>query len=148
MDVTVRPMIAADHAAWAPLWGAYLTFYDSAVGDDVSKATFARLIDPSRTERSAFVAVLDDEIIGFVHYITHAHNWRLEDVVYLQDLFVTKAARGKGAARALIQRVYTTADASGTPSVYWMTQEFNHTARKLYDQVATLTPFVKYQRPI
>ena len=32
------------------------------------------------------------------------------------------------------------------PSVYWLTQEFNATARKLYDRVAMLTPFVKYQR--
>lgn len=147
MTVTIRPLETTDQDAWGQLWQAYLTFYASAVPDDVSAATFARLTDPHRTERAAFVAVLDGDIIGFVHYITHAHNWRLEDVVYLQDLFVTQAARGKGAARALIQRVYDTADANGTPSVYWMTQEFNHSARKLYDQVATLTPFVKYQRP-
>jgi GNAT superfamily N-acetyltransferase len=85
--------------------------------------------------------------VGFVHYITHAHNWRIEDVIYLQDLYVVETARGQGAARALIAQVYATGDVNGTPVVYWMTQEFNHTARGLYDQVATLTPFVKYQRP-
>jgi GNAT superfamily N-acetyltransferase len=147
MTVTIRPMDATDQQAWRALWQDYLTFYKSELAEDISEATFARLTDPARTERAAFVAVFEGDIIGFVHYITHAHNWRLEDVVYLQDLFVTKAARGKGAARALIQRVYDTADENGTPSVYWMTQEFNHSARKLYDQVATLTPFVKYQRP-
>jgi len=30
--------------------------------------------------------------------------------------------------------------------VYWLTQDFNHTARNLYDRVAQLTPFIKYQR--
>lgn len=147
MDITIRPLTHSDQEAWMPLWQAYLTFYNATVPDAVSKATFDRLTAPARSERAAFVAVLDDKIIGFVHYITHAHNWRLEDVIYLQDLYVTQSARGKGAARALIDRVYSTADENGTPSVYWMTQEDNITARKLYDQVATLTPFVKYQRP-
>jgi len=31
-------------------------------------------------------------------------------------------------------------------SVYWMTQEFNHTARQLYDRIAKKTPFVQYAR--
>lgn len=147
MKLRIRPMDARDHAKWETLWQAYLTFYETRLPDDVTAATFARLTDPSRYERAAFVAEIDDEIVGFVHYITHAHNWRLEDVIYLQDLYVAETARGQGAARALIEQVYATADANGTPSVYWMTQEFNHTARGLYDKVATLTPFVKYQRP-
>jgi GNAT superfamily N-acetyltransferase len=146
MSITIRAMAPVDREAWEPLWQDYLTFYGSAVLDDVAEATFQRLTDPQHTERAAFVAILDDTIIGFVQYIIHAHNWRLEDVIYLQDLYVAKNARGKGAARALIERVYRTADKNGTPSVYWTTQDFNHTARKLYDQVATLTPFVKYQR--
>ena len=54
--------------------------------------------------------------------------------------------RRHGVAKALIQSVYEVADENGTSSVYWMTQEFNHDARKLYDQIASLTPFVKYQR--
>ncbi|MBU2936262.1 MULTISPECIES: GNAT family N-acetyltransferase [Pacificibacter] len=147
MNITIRSLTRTDQEAWKPLWQAYLTFYESAVPDAVSEATFNRLTDPAQSERAAFVAVLDDKIIGFVHYITHAHNWRLEDVIYLQDLYVAPSARGKGAARALINRVYSAADENGTPSVYWMTQESNVTARNLYDQVATLTPFVKYQRP-
>ena len=48
--------------------------------------------------------------------------------------------------RALIEAVYAAADRYGTPSGYWMTQEFNAEARKLYDRIATLTPFIKYSR--
>ena len=56
------------------------------------------------------------------------------------------SVRGQGVGRALIEAVYAAADAAGCPSVYWMTQEFNAEARKLYDRIATLTPFIKYQR--
>ena len=56
------------------------------------------------------------------------------------------AHRGAGVGRALIESVYHAADANATPSVYWLMQEFNHTARQLYDRVATVTPFIKYTR--
>ena len=84
--------------------------------------------------------------VGIVHYIYHAHNWRAEDVCYLQDLFAEEHVRGQGIGRALIEAVYAAADANGTPSVYWMTQHFNTNARLLYDRVGSLTPFLKYSR--
>ena len=64
----------------------------------------------------------------------------------MQDLFTLKEVRRQGIAKALIQAVYKAADTNGTPSVYWMTQEFNKKARTLYDQVASLTPFIIYER--
>jgi GNAT superfamily N-acetyltransferase len=70
----------------------------------------------------------------------------VEDVCYLQDLYVDPQARGTGAGRALIEAVYAAADANGTPSVYWLTQDHNTTARQLYDRIAKVTPFIKYQR--
>ena len=45
-----------------------------------------------------------------------------------------------------IEAVYAEADRRGTPAVYWLTQDFNEPARRLYDRVANLTPFVKYTR--
>ena len=57
-----------------------------------------------------------------------------------------EAARGTGAGRALIEAVYAAADAAGCPSVYWLTQDFSATARRLYDRVAKKTPFIVYRR--
>ncbi|MBL4918046.1 GNAT family N-acetyltransferase [Szabonella alba] len=144
--VTIRPLRPGDRVEWAALWSGYLAFYETTLPETVFEATFARLTDPARAHQNAFVAERDGRLIGLVHYIYHAHNWRAEDVCYLQDLFVTPEARGTGAARALIEAVYAAADANGTPAVYWMTQEFNATARRLYDRVAKVTPFVKYVR--
>lgn len=145
--VTIRPMTPDDRPQWEALWQGYLTFYKSEVAPNVTAVTFDRLTAPDAVERGAFVAEVDGALVGMVHYIYHAHNWRIEDVCYLQDLFVNEAARGKGAARALIEAVYAQADANGTSSVYWLTQEDNTTARALYDRVAQKTPFIKYQRP-
>ncbi len=142
----IRPLAPADEPHWRTLWTAYLEFYESAVPEEVYATTFARLSDPDRPQQFAFVAEQDGTLVGLVHVIQHPHNWRLEDVCYLQDLYVAPEARGTGAGRALIEAVYAEADRRGTPSVYWMTQEFNAEARRLYDRIATLTPFIKYQR--
>jgi GNAT superfamily N-acetyltransferase len=146
MNLTIRPLIAADQTEWRALWTAYLEFYNAAVPDAVYDATFKRLRDPKVPEMFARLAVLDDVPVGLVHAIQHRHCWRIEDVIYLQDLFVAPRIRGTGAGRALTEAVYREADARGCPSVYWMTQDFNIDARKLYDRIATLTPFIKYQR--
>ena len=146
MTLSIRPLAAADFDAWCRLWRAYLAFYQTTLADDIYDVTFSRLVAPDHPALNAFVAVSDGSIAGLVHYIYHPHNWRQEDVCYLQDLFVDPAYRGAGVGRALIKAVYHAADANDAPSVYWLTQDFNHTARQLYDRVATVTPFIKYTR--
>ena len=146
-DIRVRPLEAADEREWRRLWTGYLEFYESTVSEEVYETTFARLLDPNRDHQVCLLAVdSSDAPVGLVHYIVHTHNWRVEDVVYLQDLFVDPARRGQSIGRALIEAVYAAADERGTPSVYWLTQEFNEPGRRLYDRVAQLTPFIKYQR--
>lgn len=146
MTLTIRPITAADESDWRRLWTAYLEFYESGVPEEVYRTTFARLLDPARPQQNGLLAHRDGQAAGLVHYIFHPHNWRLEDVCYLQDLYTAPAFRGGGVGRALIEAVYAAADERGAPSVYWLTQDFNETARVLYDRVANLTPFIKYQR--
>jgi GNAT superfamily N-acetyltransferase len=97
-------------------------------------------------EFRGLIATLDGRPVGLVHYLFHRHGWKIENVCYLQDLYADPEVRGKGIGRALIEAVYAAADAEGCPSVYWLTQDFNETARRLYDRIGKLTPFVKYSR--
>lgn len=143
--MTIRPLTAEDQPQWRKLWTGYLAFYDTSVSEDVMATAFARFLDPARPQW-ALVAEQDRRLIGLVHYIFHPHNWRIEDVCYLQDLYVDPAVRGGGTGRALIEAVYAAADANGTPSVYWLTQDFNTGARQLYDRIGRVTPFIRYQR--
>ena len=96
---------------------------------------------------SCFVAKLDGRLAGLTHYLFHRHAWKVERVCYLQDLYARPETRGNGVGRALIQAVYDEANRQEAPAVYWLTQDSNHTARKLYDRIGKLTPFLKYQRP-
>lgn len=145
-DVTVRPVRAGDYDPWCALWRGYLTFYEASVPEAVYQSTFARLTGDDPQDFHGFVAERDGALIGLTHYLFHRHCWRIENVCYLQDLYATPESRGTGVGRALIEAVYARADAAGAPNVYWLTQEFNTTARQLYDRIGTLTPFIKYQR--
>jgi GNAT superfamily N-acetyltransferase len=146
MPLKIRPLMAEDRTYWGQMWGDYLSFYETDVAPEIYETTFARLIDSTNPVQNALFAELDGAAVGIVHYIYHAHNWRAENVCYLQDLYAKEAVRGQGIGRALIEAVYAAADANGTPSVYWMTQDFNENARLLYDRIGTLTPFIKYSR--
>ena len=142
----VRPLRREDEAAWRRLWGAYLAFYGTTLPGAVHAASFARLVDPEVTDYRGLLAWRDDTPVGLANVIFHRHGWQLEDICYLQDLFVDGEVRGTGAGRALIEAVYAMADANGTPNVYWLTQEFNTKARALYDRIGRATPFIKYVR--
>lgn len=147
MAVAIRRIHAGDEAQWRSLWAKYLAYYESSVSESVFCETFRRLLSEDSGEFRGLVAQSEDgNLVGIVHYLFHRHCWRIENVTYLQDLFVDPAVRGGGVGRALMEAVYEAADAAGAPSVYWLTEEFNSTARKLYNRVGKATPFIKYSR--
>jgi len=143
---TIRDLRPTDRAQWAPLWDGYLEFYNTALDPEVTKTTFARLNDPAEP---MFALVAEDEtgaLIGVTHCVLHRGTWAIGDFCYLEDLFVSPAARGRGVGRALIEAVYARADANGWSRVYWLTHETNAEARQLYDRVARNLGFIQYRR--
>ncbi|CAN0655102.1 diamine N-acetyltransferase [Nitratireductor aquimarinus] len=145
-EITIRPLARSDEPEWRRLWTAYLEFYKTSVPEEVYATTWERLFDDGDYEPNGLIAEVDGKPVGLVHYMFHRTCWSVGNNCYLQDLYADPAIRGKGIGRALIEAVYEKADAAGAANVYWMTQDFNETARKLYDRIAKLTPFIKYQR--
>lgn len=142
----IRPLAADDHEQWLDLWNGYLAFYETTVPPNVTAVTWSRILDP---EAPILGLCADDgsgALLGFVHYLFHPVTWATGPRCYLEDLFTSPAARGRGVGRSLVEAVYAAADARGADQVYWLTQEFNATARRLYDQIASATPFIKYRR--
>ena len=146
--IRVRPLQPDDRPVWDDLWRAYLEFYETELPQEIYDTHFERMMGDEPYDFKGMVAELDGQLVGLVHYVFHRHGWKIENTCYLQDLYVAPTARGTGAGRALIEAVYEAADKAGAPSVYWTTQDFNETARKLYDRIAVKTPFIKYAREI
>lgn len=124
----IRLVSADDHAAWLPLWQAYLRFYNTELPQAVSQSTWQRLLDDREPTHGA-LAWNGDAAVGLVHFIYHRSNWSIENSCYLQDLLVTEHSRGTGVGRQLIEFVYTTAKADGCCKVHWLTHETNASSK-------------------
>jgi GNAT superfamily N-acetyltransferase len=142
----VRSLRPEDRQQWQPLWDGYNLFYERVLPGEITEVTWARFFDADEPVFAA-VAERDGEVVGLVHYLYHRNTTMIEDICYLQDLFTAPEARGMGVGRALIEHVYGEAAAAGLSRVYWQTHEANR-ARKLYGQVAELTPFRRYVKDL
>ncbi len=147
LSLTVRPVAASDESQWRDLWQAYLAFYETELPETTYRDTFRRLI-AGDAGMYGLLAVSDGAALGLVHYLYHQNFWKPAPICYLQDLFTTPAARGKGVARTLMQAVFAAAAKSGSPDVYWLTAETNYAGRLLYDQLGAKTPFIVYERAV
>ncbi|MEO8431516.1 MAG: GNAT family N-acetyltransferase [Acidobacteriota bacterium] len=142
----VRPVTAADRAQWEPLWVGYNAFYGRpSLPSEITEATWSRFLDPTEPVH-ALVAEEEGRLLGLAHYLFHRSTIFVGPTCYLQDLFTSEEARGRGVGRSLIESVSERAAEGGARRVYWHTHESNATAMRLYDRVAERSGFVVYRR--
>jgi GNAT superfamily N-acetyltransferase len=147
MTLTIRAIEEKDKSQWLKLWAGYLEFYKSTISPEQTELTWKRLIN-NELKMFGFVAESEDGIIGFTHCLFRPSTWTETDYCYLEDLFVDPNIRGKGVGRALIDKVVDLAKQKESKRVYWTTQEFNKTARVLYDSITNVSEFVQYRLPL
>ncbi len=148
-NISIRFVTHQDYDQWLPLWEGYNTFYGrsgpTALAPEITRITWSRFFDAYEPVY-ALVAESEGKLLGLTHYILHRSTTSITPVCYLQDLFTTGTARGKGVGRALINGVYEQAELSRCSRVYWQTHETNATAMMLYDKVAEKSGFVVYRK--
>lgn len=144
MSITVRQITDQDKSAWLSLYLAYLKFYESAPVEYSTELLWSRLTkqDP---EIHGLLAEVDGLVVGICHFHYQLTTWSKTWHCYLEDLYVSEEARGKGVASALIAEVKKLAIEQECSELFWITKESNTVARKLYDKVATKSDFVRYE---
>lgn len=142
----IRALEMGDLESWKELWLAHLDFYRAKVNDEVTAATFARLSTKSDGLLGLVAADERGQLVGIIHLLFHPSTWSANVSCYVEDLFVSRAARGTGTAEKLLRAAFAEADRVGADRTYWETQEYNSAARSLYDQVAHRTSQIVYER--
>ncbi|MGV8883753.1 MAG: GNAT family N-acetyltransferase [Rhodoglobus sp.] len=141
----IRDIHPDDRERWEALFLEYGVFYETGFDRAVLDGVWAWLMDDAADVR-AFVAVEGDEVIGFTHYRPQPDTFTAAPAWFLDDLFVDPAARGSGAATALIEAVAEYATAHGGGTLRWITADDNHRAQRVYDRIATKATWVTYER--
>jgi GNAT superfamily N-acetyltransferase len=75
---------------------------------------------------------------GFALYFYNYSTWRGHAGIYLEDLFVRPAFRGKGIGKALLTSVAAIAVAEGCPRLEWAVLNWNTPAINFYNSVGAL----------
>ena len=139
----IRAALPADEPAWRELWKGYCDFYEAQVSEEVTNRTWQRILDPD-SQIMCIVAEVDGQVYGFANCVVHENTWETQAVCYLEDLFVSPLARGRGVGGALIEWLRNAMRAEGWARLYWVTKADNVQARRLYDRFAQVDDFVRY----
>lgn len=143
-SLTIRDPQDADESAWRGLWQGYVEFYEAEVPEEVTAATWRRIVTPG-SSLFGRLAAKNGEVVGFTVSVLHAGSWTIAPICYLEDLFVDPKCRGAGAGRALIDDLVTRGRALGWSKIYWHTRASNAAARRLYNTFASADDFVRYR---
>jgi GNAT superfamily N-acetyltransferase len=139
----IRAVRASDKAEWAALYAGYAAFYKVEQTEAMRERVWGWLMD-SAHGTEGLVAEIDGALVGLAHFRPYARPLSASVGGFLDDLFVGPAARGSGAAEALITALGDLGRARGWTVIRWITAEDNYRARGLYDRLADRTKWVTY----
>ena len=133
MSIEIMPVTEETFDKVVPLFAAYQTFYEvEDIDEQRNRDFFSRFIG-SNHSGWLLGAWEGETLVGFGCFYRHKSSLTATNIVLMHDLYVTEAARGKGAGRALIDAGIELAREWGASHLAWTTAPDNHTAQKLYD---------------
>jgi len=148
-EMEIRLVESGDFTEWRILWEGYNSFYGregkTALSSEIIEMTWSRFLDFDEPVH-AMVAINSNKMLGLVHFLFHRSTINIEPVCYIQDLFTTETARGKGVGHALIDKASEYAKSKGTKRIYWQTHETNSVAIRLYEKVVGKSGFIVYSK--
>lgn len=130
--------------AWNELYAGYAAFYrveqTQAMRDQVW-----RWINDRDEEVECLLAIdPNGDPVGLAHFREFTRPLAASRGCYLDDLFVTPAARGGGAAERLFEALESEARERRWSVIRWITADDNYRARSFYDRSAQRTQWVTY----
>lgn len=134
MSTEIRPVTAERFPEFEPLAVAYQTFYEiEDIDHERNRRFFSRFIGPN--DDGWLLGAFDgtDVLVGFGCFYRQMSSLSATNVVLMNDLYVSEAARGQGAGRALIEAGKDLAREWGASHLTWATAPDNHRAQALYD---------------
>lgn len=143
--LNIRPLEFNDFPSWLPLWDANnMGLRDEAV----TAETWSRLIDEDNTQVNGLCAEMNGELMGIVHYILHPTTGSINNVCYMQDVYVDPKHRRRGIGKRLVEAVTEIGQQEKWSRMYWLAQFGNTEAKAMYENYGVKLDFTLYVLPI
>jgi GNAT superfamily N-acetyltransferase len=134
--MTIEVVTEQDLSELLPLMRGYCDFYEVSPSDDELLALSRALIADPQREGMQLIARDDaGKAIGFATVYWLWSTLSAARIGLMNDLFVDPAARGSGAADALIRASADRVREHGGASLQWQTALDNHRAQAVYDRL-------------
>jgi len=143
-NVEVRNVEAIDRERWGELYAAYARFYNSTQTEEMREKVWGWLHDDAKENFGLVALDKKGNIVGVAHVREFSRPLSAATGLFLDDLFVDPAHRGKGVAEALIAAIRKQAELDDHSLVRWITADNNYRARAVYDRIARKTDWLTY----
>lgn len=129
MNITIRPIIEADFEQLITLFQEFATF-------EKRPHLMVNSLEKMQAEKAYFngLVAIDtegDTIVGYVTYFFCYYTWSGK-ALYMDDLYITPAFRGKGLGSDLIQKVIAFAKDNNCSKLKWQVSDWNTLAIEFY----------------
>ncbi|SME97694.1 L-amino acid N-acyltransferase YncA [Tistlia consotensis] len=133
--VTIRPAVEADCATLLSLIRELAVFEGLLDHLVVDEARLRRDGFGPTPRFSCLLAEADGEALGLALYFPTYSTFAGEGALYVEDLIVREAARGRGVGRALLAACAAEAERQGCARVMLAVLDWNRPARQLYESL-------------
>jgi GNAT superfamily N-acetyltransferase len=88
-----------------------------------------------REEAEALIAEVDADAVGYAVFFATFSTFECRPGLWVEDLFVKPAQRGKGIGRALLGRIAALALERGCARLEWSALDWNEPALRFYEEL-------------
>lgn len=105
---------------------------------EATEATLREALFGAHPAAEAVIAEEDGVPLGFALFFHNFSTWTAKRGIYLEDLYVTPQARGKGVGTALLRHLAQLAVARGCARFEWSVLDWNAAAIAFYRQMGAV----------
>ncbi len=129
---TIRPAAPTDAPLLLRLIRELAAYEKLAHEVTATVADLERSLSGPRPEAEALIAELDGEPVGFALYFHNYSTFLGRHGLYLEDLYVEPACRGRGVGEALLRRLAAVSVERGCGRFEWSVLDWNESAAGFY----------------
>lgn len=142
--VKITPPIASHYEEWLELYQSYADFYEFPLAGNTIIKTWEWIMDPNHPV-TALLSIIDNKIVGLIHYRPMPNPLRGRDIGFLDDLFVHPSYRRQGIGTKLLKALNAEKQKRNWPLIRWVTKSDNLAAKALYNQLAKKSQWEVYE---